>query len=300
MREPHITQSWAYGAAKQAAVGYRTQRIARDAGGWRARRLVFERDGVPVALCQLLDKSWLGVRPAARVNRGPLFLGVPDPSDVAETYRLLADRRTHRSGVLVIAPALLECEASRALLREAGFRPRGVPGWTSFRLDLTLPESSLRANLARDWRRQLNFAERAGLELLVSGSPEAVERTVAGHVRNMAEKGFTSPPETLVRALARAAPQDVIVLEALMDGEPVAGILLYRFGTGAEYYVGWSAPAARPLRAARYLYWHAAVELRRRGCRGLDLGGMRPGATEVIKRQMGGPQYTLLEEHLAY
>ena len=300
VREPHITQAWAYGEAKQAAVGYSTQRNAVDAGGWRARRLVFERAGAPVAMCQLLDKSLLGVRPAARANRGPLFLGAPSPADVAETYRALADRRTHRSGVLVIAPALPDGAAGAAVLRAAGFRPRGVPGWSSFSLDLTLSEDDLLARMASDWRRQLRIAERAGLELLVSGSPEAVERTVAGHERNMAEKGFTSPPAALVRALAGAAPRDLVVFEALLAGEPVAGILVYRFGVGAEYYVGWMAPAARPARAARFLYWQAALELRRRGCRRLDLGGMRPGATEIIKKQMGGRAYTLLEEHVAY
>lgn len=62
VEQPHMVQSWAYGEAKEAA------------GGWRARRFVFEHEGEPVAMCQLLDKQLAGIRLAARLNRGPLFL----------------------------------------------------------------------------------------------------------------------------------------------------------------------------------------------------------------------------------
>lgn len=53
---PHMTQTWAYGEAKRSAVDWHRRRVVFDAGGWQPRRLVFSRDGRPVAICQLLDK----------------------------------------------------------------------------------------------------------------------------------------------------------------------------------------------------------------------------------------------------
>ena len=125
--EPHLVQSWAYGEAKQAAEG------------WHARRLVFERDGEPVAVCQLLDKSVAGLRWASRLNRGPLFLS-PDPGDAAvqDVYLTLRNRWRHLRGVLVLAPALtadpahfqlLSGSASRIATSRAGALPVGsAPG----------------------------------------------------------------------------------------------------------------------------------------------------------------------------
>ena len=92
---PRLVQSWAYGEAKQAA------------GAWRARRFVFERDGEPVAICQVLDKSVAGIRLATRLNRGPLFLSAdPDDDAITDVYRSLRARWRRLRGVLVLAPAL--------------------------------------------------------------------------------------------------------------------------------------------------------------------------------------------------
>jgi len=48
------------------------------------------------------------------------------------------------------------------------------------------------------------------------------------------------------------------------------------------------------------LYWQVALELQRRGCRWLDLGGKRRGATEQFKRGMRGMSYELLNEWWAF
>ena len=43
-----------------------------------------------------------------------------------------------------------------------------------------------------------------------------------------------------------------------------------------------------------------ALELQRRGCQWIDLGGQRPGHTEQFKRGMRGTEYELLNEWIAY
>src|SRR4051812_49583166 len=61
--QPHLTQAWLYGEAKRASAG------------WGVTRLVFERAGKPLAICQVLEKRVLRLPLLHPINRGPLFLG---------------------------------------------------------------------------------------------------------------------------------------------------------------------------------------------------------------------------------
>lgn len=123
--DPHITQSWAWGEAKQASVDWQTRRVASDIGGWRARRLVISRAGEPVAICQVLDKVLAGVSVAWRINRGPLLLAAEPREDVAKgVYGALRHESLHRRRPLVLAPALPDSPESQRLIRELGYRPR--------------------------------------------------------------------------------------------------------------------------------------------------------------------------------
>ena len=251
VEHPHMVQSWAYGEAKQAAVGWSTRRVAADAGGWRARRVVFRREGEPVAICQLLDKSLLGIRCASRLNRGPLFLGAePGNEAIRDVYRALRGHWKHLHGPLSLAPALTAHPENHRMLSELGFRRRQKRGWRSTRLDLRLDEEQLRENLAPTWRNRLKKAERSGLVLTVSSSPEDLEWISDRHVQNMREKDFSGPAPALLRALYQARPDDSLIFRARLEEETVGGMMIYRFGHGAEYYVGWmGARAAKPMSA---------------------------------------------------
>jgi hypothetical protein len=177
---PAIVQSWAYGEAKAAC------------GGWCVERLVFERSGEPLAICQVLVKRVLGLPVAARINRGPMFLGAsPAIADVQAVYGALRRRwRFGRRGMLVIAPGLAESDEHRAALRAAGFRARGVAGWCSAVLDLRLDDGTLRKRLSSNWRNHLNGAERGGLVFDLSTDEAAVEWIFARHGEHMRERAF--------------------------------------------------------------------------------------------------------------
>lgn len=300
VEHPYMLQSWAYGEAKQAVRGADTGRRI-DAGGWRVRRLVFERDGEPVAICQLFDKSLGGIRCVSRLSRGPLLLDA-DPGDdvIRDVYRALRTRQKHLRGLLVLAPALIATPDNHRLLAELGFRERHGSGWRSVRLDLGLDEERLRKNLAHTWRNRLGHAERAGAELRISSSPGDIDWIIDRHIENMREKGFSWPAPAFLRALYNAAPDNCLLLQARLADEAVGGMVVYRFGHGAEYYVGWMGSEGRRVNVGNFMFWHAALELRRRGCWWLDLGGKRVGATEPFKRGMRGAEYQLLNEWLTF
>lgn len=301
---PHMVQSWAYGEARQAA-GRRWEARRRrfiDAGGWRTRRLVIECEGEPVAICQLLDKSLAGLRWASRLNRGPLFLDAAPGDDVVrDVYRALRNRWKHGRGVLVLAPELMAGPENSRMMTEIGFRDRHIRGGRSARIDLRLDEEQLRKNLAPTWRNRLRAAERAGLALTVSQSPEDLEWLIDRHVENMAEKGFLGPAPTLLKALYRAAPDDVFIFQARLAEEVVGGMMIYRFGHTAEYYVGWFGREGRKANVGNFMYWQIVLDLQRRGCRFFDVGGYRDDASYGhFKQGMRGVEYVLLNECLAF
>lgn len=287
---PAIVQAWAYGEAKAAT-------------GWCVERWVFERDGVPVAICQVLVKRVLGMPVAARINRGPLFLAaLPGEETVRGVYVVLRRRwRFARRGVLVLAPGLAQSDAHRQWLRDAGFIARGSAGWCSSVLDLSEDAATLRRRLAPTWRTQLNGAERGGLDFEVTDSPEAFEWMLARHQDNMRDKGFTGTSPAFLRALRGAAPDDVFVCRVRHEGQPLAGMIVVRFARSAEYFVGWFGCEARRRKAGNLLMWNAALAMQARGCTRFDLGGYSSSdGYGRFKQGLRGSEYRLLEEWVAF
>lgn len=237
----------------------------------------------------------------SRINRGPLFLG-PAAPDVAGVYRALRSGwRFLFGGVLLIAPALTSDETHINALREAGFRGRKGKGWCSAFLDLRVDAAQLRKNLASNWRGHLSRAERGGLSLRVSSAPADVDWILGRHGASMKEKNFSGPSVTLLTSLYRAAPEDFVVFQACLADQPVGGLIAYRFGHTAEYYIGWYGPEGRKANAGNFMVWNAVLEMQRRGCRYFDLGGYSSDDKYGhFKQQMNGTEYQLINEWMAF
>ncbi len=286
--QPHLMQAWSYGDAKCLAAG------------WHIRRYVFERGSSPVAICQVLEKRILGLRVASRINRGPLFLE-PEPSHAVREniYRLLRRKWPPLlGGPLLIAPALPMTDENAAILRSAGFRRRAVNPWCSALIDLRQDEQCLHAALSSTWRNRLRQSQRAGLELASSDSDASVQWMLDKHAHNMASKEFVGPTRALVLALYRSRPAGIVVLTALLHGKPVSAMLIAKFGSAAEYYLGWfGTPEGRKANSGNFLYWHTALEMRKAGLHWLDLGGYYSNENfGRFKQGMGGKEYKLIGE----
>jgi lipid II:glycine glycyltransferase (peptidoglycan interpeptide bridge formation enzyme) len=286
---PHLTQSWSYGEAKRVE-------------GWTVERLVCGESPGSIALCQLLVKRRFGIR-ITRINRGPLFLD-EQPSAQVQLAALRALRQRWRwgvKGVLLLAPSLPHGEPSKRLLREAGFRPRGLFAWGSSLIDLESSPENLFRQLSPEWRTKLRRAERLGVSLRVRADAEAIEWMVDRHVDNMRRKDFAGPSASFVRALTDAEPGSVRVLQAIIDGAPHAATLIVRFGRHAENYIGWFDELARRSSAGNFLMWQSVLEMQRLGCRALDLGGFSVADRYgQFKRGMRGREYRLAGEWLAF
>jgi hypothetical protein len=286
---PQFTQTWCYGEGKRVQ-------------GWSVERLVFQDEQGPVAVCQVLVRSILGLPLLARINRGPLFLqDAPSIELQGGVFEALRRRwRFGRRGLLLIAPALAFDEASATLLRACGFLQRRAGGWGSSCIDLEPPLDRIRASFSSKWRNPLNSAIRAGLEVRVRRDPEAFEWMLERHAGNMAAKGFAGPEPGFVRAMVAASPEIFWVLQALDANEPVSGLMGANLGARAENYLGWTNDAGRRTGAHNLLLWNAVSQMKAAGCRALDLGGFTVNDKYgAYKRGMKGREYRLCGEWLA-
>jgi hypothetical protein len=288
--DPHLPQGFAYGEGKAAKA-------------WTLRRALFLSSGRPVAIATVLELRRFGIRLLNRINRGPLFLEA-QPSD-ERIVGVYAAIRRHWGRIwtapLLIAPALPSSDNASALLRRAGYRLRHSRSWQSGRIDLTVGEDALWAGLAATFRNRVRNAEKAGAELRISGDTETYDWMLARHAENMAERGFSAAGPELLRALRATAPEDVLVFQLIHAGAPVAGMSVVRFGTHAEYHIGWFGPEGRKLNAGNFLMWNVLCEMRRRGVKTFDVGGLKPGDGYTrFKQTMNPVEYQLAGEWMSF
>ncbi len=287
---PHLTQTFAYGAAKA------TQ-------NWTLVRVCLSIGDVPIALCQVLEKRILGIRVVSRINRGPVMLEAnPSNERVLAAYRAIRQRWGHwYSGPLSIAPALTQSDENAALLRQAGFVFRGRKGWWSGRIDLSRPLDAIKAGFASTFRNRLRKTLESELTLHVASDIDTVDWMIARHVENMREKGFAAVDGSFLANLRATAPQDYIVFQAMLGGKPVAGMSVVRFGDIAEYHTGWFGPEGRDANAGNFLMWSIMAEMKARGCTAFDIGGLYEGhGYTQFKRGMKPQEYQLAGEWVAF
>lgn len=282
----NLEQSWAYGES------------LRTAQGCRVRRAVVGLDGRPFAMVQVFEKRrFLPIAPV-RILRGPLWLQTGLARDQrAAVLRLIKEQfRLARRELLIWSPELPEAPDSHALMRACGARQM-VTGYSTVLLDLAPPPEALHGGLHGKWRNALAAAEKSELGVRQASGGRTFEWLVEHAEVFRRRSGHLGLPAALVRGIAGATAdkRDVLVLTASAGKQRVAGALLFRHGASATYSLGWSGEDGRRLRAQNLLLWHAVIELRKRGVRWFDLGGVNSAAPGVarFKLGLGGRLHTL-------
>jgi len=286
-----LSQSWAYGQAKV------------ETEGWKVKRYLILNQEQPFALFQALEKS-CGLASVTRINRGPILLQKQlDVTDKQKIYQAIRKAWScWRGRLLLIAPYLEDTPEHNALLTSSGFycRKKFIAG--SAWLDISQTEEALRKNLRGKWRNQLKKAERSEVSLKTGTTNEIFQWLMDNYAESMKKKGFKGSDIALLTKLHQqlANHRDLLVCQVITPEQlKIAGILLARHGLSCTYLIGWSGDEGRRLNANNYALWYGMLEMKRRGCKWFDLGGINDHDTPNIahfKHGMNGKEYRLIGE----
>lgn len=261
----HVLQSWAWGEFK-----------AR--WGWRPRRFLWERGNTPVAAAQMLLRP-IPLTPfrMAYVPKGPVL----DPADQPLVEQVLADLEqlaTRQRCVFVkIDPDVpADHPVFVTSLRRRGWRfsPEQVQFRNTATLDLTLDEETLLANMHQKTRYNIRLAARKGVTVR-AGDEGALSLFYAMYQETAERNGFLIRPaayyldvwrDFLRRGMAH-------LLLAWYAGEPIAGLLLFRYGKKVWYFYGASTNKCRHTMPNHLLQWEAIRWAKRQGALIYDFWG---------------------------
>jgi hypothetical protein len=256
--------------------------------GVRCTRAMVLADGEPAGLAQFLVRPFGGLVPVALCSHGPVWTERLDAAGRGAALR--AVRRALRLGPLRVV--LFTPDASQPAGAGVATLRRVMTGASTVRLDLGRPLEALRASMHGKWRNRLAAAERSALRVVRLGTQPAQYRwLLERELAQRGARGYIALPDGFVecwQAACRAAParagEPLLTLRADLGREAVAGMMFVVHGTAATYHVGWSTEAGRDAGAHNLLLWHGIRELRERGVRLLDLGGVDTGRGAGIAR----------------
>lgn len=287
----NLLQSWEYGEAKH------------EIEGWQVHRGVFFAQNDPIAIVQVLKKTYFGFIHVYRVNRGPLFIGQCTDKDISTTLQLLSKLGCWWLGrILFIAPELKSKGLVSAMLSQQKFRKSETSSWSSSWLNLSSEVDHLRKNLDGKWRNMLKVSEKHGMVFEAGSDDQIFQWMKNQYINLMSQKNFKGIDISILTALREnmTDKKQMLILRALHNNEPVAGICIVLHAAAATYLVGWNGDTGRSLKANQFLLWNSIILLKKNGCLWFDLGGIdevnTPGISE-FKLGLNGDRYWLTGEY---
>lgn len=133
--------------------------------------------------------------------------------------------------------------------------------------------SEMRARLHQNWRNQLKKAERSSL-CVIDQPVDAQKHKWFLEAEQMQQKlrKYRGHPPGFILAYATANKGQARLYTALLEGEPVAAMLVLKHGLMATYQSGVTTEQGRNLCAHNLILWRIMTDLQKRGIRQLDLG----------------------------
>jgi lipid II:glycine glycyltransferase (peptidoglycan interpeptide bridge formation enzyme) len=191
----------------------------------------------------------------------------------------VAERRLY----LCLAPPLRLAEADSSLVQAPGYRRiPGTRGWSSALVDLSDSVEQLRQGLSKNWRKQLNKAERLGVRCLAGRSDGLFENFLHNYRAHLSSKAFdTSLSPQLLQELQRLLPDDrkMWVFEGRYGGELLGSLLVAGYGDTCMLLALGLNQKGREVHGGYLMHWQALVKMKELGYRRLDLGGADPERT---------------------
>jgi peptidoglycan pentaglycine glycine transferase (the first glycine) len=293
---PNVLQSWAWGEFKSQQ-------------GWSATRLLFQEEGRTVAAASVLRRK-LPPLPVsmAYVPKGPAL----DWADTVLAARVLdeLERLVRRWRVIFVkidpdvyyaddtpafSPRPNSAEAVTRLLAERDwhFSDEQVQFRNTVLLDLARPEDEILAAMKQKTRYNVGLAIRRGVKVR-HGTAEDLVTFYELYVETSHRNRFPiRPPDyyySAWRTFLEAGQAHFLLAE--VEGEAVAGLMLFTFGPTAWYMYGASSHRHREQMPNHLLQWEAIRHARAAGCTLYDLWGA-PDALDEADSMWGVYRFKL-------
>lgn len=139
-------------------------------------------------------------------------------------------------------------------------------------IQLRAPDQ-MRARLHQKWRNQLKKSEAS--DLVVTDQPLDPLRHkwfLTAEAAQQKTRKYKSYPTGFLVAYAAANKGQARLYTAVLDGQPVAGMLVLKHGRMATYQAGVTMPEGRAVCAHNRLLWQIMCDLQKRQVTRLDLG----------------------------
>ena len=283
-----LQQDWAYGST-MVSIGARVLRASVQA------------DGVPVAQAQFIVRKFAKYVSLALCTRGPLWLQEVSAKDKAAVYKQM------RQTLPLDGLRFMMVTPNEELDDKLGLPAvrRVMSGYSTVMLDISQPMDVLRAQLDKRWRHRLGGAEKSELNVQRMGTnPGQYRWLLDAEMQQRAERNIDGMPLVWFERYAESRKQpsrNLMSLRADVGRDRVAGMMFLIHGEAATYQVGWTSDAGRDLHAHNLMLWRAIEELRERGVRSLDLGGVntqRSAGIARFKMSTGGTVIQLAGSYL--
>jgi hypothetical protein len=278
-----LQQDWAYGSSLKML-------------GVPVLRAQVSRDGEPVAQAQFIVRQWGRLGAIALCTRGPLWHKPLTPEEEAQAYGAMKNSLPLK-GIRFMA---VTPEVPRGHVHGLSPLRRIYTGLSTVMLDLTLPLDTLRAQLDRRWRYSLVAAQNSVLAIHQVGTNQGQYRWLLdAEMQQRTEKKLDGLPVAFFDHYAHSRKQpskNILTLRADMGRERIAAMMFLLHGEAATYQVGWTSDQGREMHAHNLILWKAIEELKFRGIRVLDLGGVNTTRSAGIARfkiRTGGQILTL-------
>ncbi len=260
----HVLQSWEWGQFKSR-------------WGWTPRYAAW-RDSIrqPItATALVLRRSiWRNRLNILYVPKGPAL----DYSDVASVDRVLADlvevARRERAIFIKIDPDL-DC-ADRSILLDRGWRESGeqIQFRNTMLIDLAPGEEQLLAAMKPKWRYNIRLAQKKGV-MVRAGDLNDLDLLYSMYDETAQRDQFIIRPMDYYRdawgSFIRSGLAQPLIAE--VEGQGVAGLIVFRFADRAWYMYGMSRNVHRDLMPNHLLQWEAMRWAKAQGCAVYDLWG---------------------------
>lgn len=281
----HLLQSWQWGQLKAAY-------------GWEVERWAWQDEiGQPLAAAQLMHRSSSSLGPLplkftlSYCPRGPAMDWTKQElrSDILRQLRQLS--RNRGAAFLKIDPDIIirkidsdqedphDVPRGKKIadwLSQAGWRtsPDQIQFRNTATINLTRPEAEILAAMKQKTRYNIRLAGRKGVEIR-PGYMDDLDILYHMYAETSLRDGFIIRPPDYYRqawgdfigaGLARP-------LIAEVEGQPIAAVVIYRFGEKATYMYGMSRDLHRNKMPTHLLQWEAMRWAKSQGCRLYDFWG---------------------------